>query len=371
MGTVRANKGERGVRDIIEAALDQGYLLERKPGRAHSRLIPPTPDGMPVGIACSPSDTNYRHQIVRELRRSGFNWPVSDNPKEETVNDDEVTEQWAPIAHCKAEISNGGMCRHSGSKRIIKPAENGLVRVTNDAGYSVDKSVRGECRKAFGHPPIKRLHFPERYAPALEAAAVRAQTPDQDHWEPVLIEGVVEGYEVNEDAVVMAPKSRLKARKRLTVYSRARQGSAVNLKCTDGRQRMFRLDEIVLEAFETRPGPHWMPEHINDNEDDCRRSNLRWVEGSPAPEPTKETEPMPTQTIEPSVTLTAADVGAIAVSSVDDIVVGHTYTHPGTGLSVAVDGQGKMTLPQGAIIETAPIIVQLMMTAVSNWKRQQ
>lgn len=296
------------------------------------------------------------------------------------MSEEAVVEQWAQIAHCRAEISNGGMCRHSVTKKIIKPAENGLVRVINDAGYACDKSVRGECRKAFGHPPIKYLYFPERYQQAMPEPVDEPEESTEDHWQPVLIEGVIEGYEVNEEAQIMAPASAHRRGPR-TILKREpwKSGVRMQLRMVAGGQARFRLDEIVLEAFEPRPSGNWIAQHLDDDQENCRRSNLKWVEGRHARARVIKSEPspVPITTPEPEtppVTLTSADIGTShispivtypepAVPAAPEIVKTHTYTDSMTGLTVGIT-DGKLVLPDDVPVTQATHLSRLL-TAVA------
>lgn len=393
MTTLRQSLGtrkQREAKDIIDAAIEQGWRLDDSGGRTsnHLKLVPPN-FGVPVGISCTPSDKNWRHQVIRLMRRSGFIWPPPDKKETTMIIEHEPIEEWRPIVHCRADISNGGMVRHSVTKKIIKPLENGIVRVLNEAGFSCEKSVRGECRKAFGYPPIKALYHPERFDASVPLPAPQepAAPLNQDHWQPVLIEGVREGYEVNERAQVLAfknPKSR--ERKLVQIYPSSR-GSRVLLRLTDNRQRRYLLDEIVLEAFEARPGTHWSPEHIDGDPNNCVRSNLRWKEGNKPMESTTNTtvsgdaitsdastledpeEPItpldqsiPDRAGEDVVLMTdKAFFQTIKKIAPPDEIVSyhvHVYEHLVSGLQLKVTGD-QVTLPE-VTLEQLPILAALL-----------
>lgn len=383
-------RGMRDARDVIDAAVEQGWILERPKGRnCHYRLIPPG-DGIPVGISSTPSDCNYRHQIIRRLKKSGFIWEPLDKKKETAMNSTEEAppvEQWSPIAHCKAEVSNGGMIRHSETHRIIKPAENGIVRVFSESGFTCEKSVRGEVRRAFGHSPIKALFRPELFeatnkvpkAPEPPRAAFSLN--GHAEWQPVLIEGVREGYEVNKKGVVIPPAihgSRLPiGRSQHSPISKV----FVTLRLLDGRQKRLILDEIVLEAYKPRPGEGFVAKHLDGDEANCDLSNLEWVEGRNVRigNRKKETDPVPTPVVDPPVTSASMSPEITAVTPVEqqiaqaaikeisrvvafgDEVISyhvHVYKHVASDLQLTIM-DGKVSLPE-VTQEQLPILALLL-----------
>lgn len=320
------SRGIREARGIIEAALEQGWRWRYagSQGANHLRLIPPN-GGVPVGVSATPSDKNYRRQIVRQMRKSGFVWPWppqggakarnGHNQENNVITKPEaVPEVFRTLdAMTRYEISNGGRVLDRLTGKYLSPAENGIVELIDDKGRVREKSVRGLVRAHFGHPPIKNvipdtsaeIHRSREVLSMLEkdlsnqeenmTAVLEApvstnghSVPDDERWEPVLIEGVIEGYEVNPKAEVLAPKnSRNFERKLLVPGVRSGGHLMVNLKLTNpvgvGQYRQFYLDEIVLEAFEPRPGPEWIPEHKDGDKSNCALDNLRWVQGERFP----------------------------------------------------------------------------------------
>lgn len=302
-GTVqRLNRGQRECRDIIDAAVEQGWRT--KPAASgHTRLIPPG-GGTPVGVSNTPSDVHFRHQIIRLMRRSGFVWPWPPEEKSPSSEPAAVPEIWLPIPHCSvAEVSNGGHLRRHSDHKPFYPGENGLFSLTDDEGRVRTFSLRAVVRGQFGHSPIKHVvpqkpkkpegttHQEEimttKTHPAREYYAVPESSNGQGshyppalrdkRWEPVLIEGITEGYEVNEDSDILAPKNdKFRERKLLSPSRRSTGRMWVNLRGTDGVYRQYPVDEIVLEAFTVRPGPGVLPEHKDGDGTNCAVSNLQW-----------------------------------------------------------------------------------------------
>jgi len=311
-------RGVRDAQDIIDAAVAQGWTFDRSSN--HYRLLPPgevSKGSRGVGISGTPSDINYRQQIVRCLRRTGqFQWPwppVSPRTIPHPMPDlDPVALDWRPVPHCSAyEFCQAGVVRNKLTLQIITPAENGNFPLTDDRGKLRHFSARALCRAAFNHGPIEKLVDKAKEETAMTAARqfdeeldtaqreFEAITPvsPEDHWEIVLIEGVVEGYEVNEAAAVKGPPNpKTGQRKILAANNTNRSRLIVQLRRTDGKFRGYLLDEIVLEAFEARPAPHWVPEYIDGDKANCACSNLRWVEGkrSEPPKPTPQETPVST-----------------------------------------------------------------------------
>lgn len=321
----------REVADIVEAACEQGWDLQR--AGHHLKLVPPDPStGVPVGLAGSPSNKFWRHQIIRQLRRSGVVWPWpptggnkklaraqrNQEKKKMITASEPVLEAWRTLdTMSKYEISNGARCRNKLTGKLIEVAPNGIVVLTDDKGRRREKSVRALVRAHFGHSPIKNV-IPQNGAVHRTREALRIVEPpppinqekpmtavleapvstnghstSTEHWEPVLIEGVIEGYEVNENAEVLAPKNE-KFHQRSRLIPQPGKFPRVNLRTVEGKYKLYRLDAIVLEAFKVRPGEHWVPEHIDGNEENCRIDNLRWSEGDQKPRKTEaEQEPAP------------------------------------------------------------------------------
>lgn len=382
---------QRECKDIVDAALAQGWRLETPKGRnaQHLRLIPPN-GGVPVGISCTPSDHNFRRQIVRLMRRSGFIWP----PREETpvkLADAIVKEEWRIIDHYPdAEISNFGHARDRRTKTPIVPSDDGLFVFTDPNGFERSDSLRRLCRAAFGHSPLRNANVDTavltavtpRQEVALTPADIGAVSkPQPVHWEPVLIEGIVEGYEVNEAAEILAPKN-AKLRNRSQLRPHERKGRFwVSLRGLDNKYRTCLLAPIVLEAFEARPGAHWIAEHIDGNEENCARSNLRWKEGKvplsvPAPPVVEPTPPArPEWSTGPAISLPeispiTPNILPTTFPSQDDdgneIVVAHTYTHKASGITIAIGEDGKMSIPEVGTDEA--VIIATLMVRIARGK---
>lgn len=311
-------RGVRDAQDIIDAAIEQGWTFDRSSN--HYRLVPPGDSGngsRGVGISGTPSDINYRQQIVRCLRRTGqFQWPWPPVPPKTIATQMPDLEptflDWRPVPHCSAyEFCQAGVVRNKLTLQIITPAENGNLPLSDDKGKMRYFSARALCRAAFNHGPIEKLVCKAKEETIMTAARaveinyagldgdeelVTTPVSPEDHWEIVLIEGVVEGYEVNEAAVVKGPPHHRTGERKVLVSNNVnRSRRIVQLRRTDGKFRGYLLDEIVLEAFETRPAPHWVPEYIDGDKDNCARSNLRWVEGK-LPKPPKIPEETPVTT---------------------------------------------------------------------------
>jgi hypothetical protein len=311
----RNTRGTREAQDIIDAAIAQGWSFVpcTGGGNQHAKLIPPN-GGVPVGVASTPSDTNFKHQIVRQMRKSGFQWPwPPQGPAVVAVEEEPLPPiEWLPVPKCSAyEFCNGGVVRNATTHKILSPAENGVYVLSDDNGFRRDYSVRALCRAAFNRPPNKKIAEIVRKETTMTVAVEASEELDSgqqdaaqreyetarpdpaEHWELVLIEGIQEGYEVNEEAEVLAPpRGPNGLRKKLTVAPWP-SGTRIVLRMADkGPQQRFKLDEIVLEAFEARPGPNWVPEHIDGDLNNCARANLRWVEGQKSEEaPVPSTEP--------------------------------------------------------------------------------
>lgn len=315
----RNTRGTREAQDVIDAAIDQGWAFVpcTGSGNQHAKLVPPN-GGVPVGIASTPSDINFKHQVVRQMRKSGFQWPWPPQGPAPVVVEEPLPEiEWLPVPKCSAfEFCNGGVVRNATTHKLLSPAENGIYVLTDDHGFRRDYSARALCRAAFNRPPNKRiaeivrkettvtavepfvdeeLDSGQQDAAQREYEATHTPVSPAEHWEIVLIEGVQEGYEVNEEGQVLGPPRGPKdLRKKLTVAPWPSGPRVVLRLFNGGPQQRFKLDEIVLEAFEARPGPHWTPEHVDGDLNNCARANLRWVEG-PKPEeaPVPSIEPVP------------------------------------------------------------------------------
>jgi hypothetical protein len=60
----------RDVRELVEQAVRQGWRAEE---RRSGRLLLYSPDGRTiVTVHGTPSDRNWRHSAIRELKRGGF-----------------------------------------------------------------------------------------------------------------------------------------------------------------------------------------------------------------------------------------------------------------------------------------------------------
>lgn len=62
------------LRDIIEAAEDQGFHVDRT-SKGHWRFVPPDPDQPIVHHSGTPSDWRAVRNLVARLRRVGLEWP--------------------------------------------------------------------------------------------------------------------------------------------------------------------------------------------------------------------------------------------------------------------------------------------------------
>lgn len=127
-------KGYREARDIIAAAEEQGWTYRPPTSRSNSHgALVPSNGGPPVGVASTPSDVNFRHQIVRQLRKGGFIWPPPSKIKikqEET----EVTEKVVLAAR-----DQGWVVEDDGKEFIFVPPANGgrkhpTIKIPNTKG---------------------------------------------------------------------------------------------------------------------------------------------------------------------------------------------------------------------------------------------
>lgn len=329
--------------DIIVSAIEQGCRFEEACGRkAHARLLPPV--GPPIVIGSTPSTGIERRYLISRLKRSGFGfqWSQSSSKKitrsqakkEQTVvsvvPDQSERESWGSIHRCPDfEISSAGRCRWKWSQILLTPTEHGTYVLTGDNDVEYERSATVLCKKVFGHHPKKGLILDDDLMPTEEpddeeetivSVEPTPWPPSEDHyppdekldsgqqdeaqrdhertvrWEPVLIEGVVEGYEVSADAAVLAPETRFGRKLLVPSPPRPNRRCTVQLRRTDGKYRGHPLNEIVLEAFEVRPGPNWFPEHLDGNNANCELSNLRWAEFALPEEPAVPEEPTITVT---------------------------------------------------------------------------
>lgn len=278
-----AQRGWREARDIIDAALAQGWKW-RRAGNSHLRLIPPNKDGVPVGVSGTPSDVHYRYTIIRQMRRSGFIWPWPPEPPRKEGGS--VTEVWEPVLECSvAEVSNGGRVRKTIGHKPIEPDHKKIIVLTDDKGNVRTFSVPLLVRATFGHPPLSNVvPAPKVIEEAdMVASAVEEETPVDvpvtERWEPVLIEGVVEGYEVNAFGRILPPKNtKFKERKPLVPSMSGGKLVAQLKKANQTGYRRVPVDEIVMEAFEARPSAHHYPKHCDGNQQNCALDNLVWAE---------------------------------------------------------------------------------------------
>lgn len=286
---LNATQGWRDARDIISAAVEQGWRY-RTAGSSHLRLIPPDPEGTPVGISGTPSDVHYRRQIIRLMRRSGFIWPWPPVPASEDPTAP-VPEVWEPVPLCSvAEVSNGGRVRKTIGHKPIEPDSRNRIVLTGDDGIVHSFLVPVLVRALFDHPPLPHVvPVPE---PSPENQEVTMTPPDTERWEPVLIEGIVEGYEVNPLAQVRAPKSTKFKNRTILTPNMVAGRLAVNLRTTAGKYVRHWLDEIVLEAFQIRPSAQHLPRHIDGSAENCTLENLTW-ETLPVAEVTETTPEQP------------------------------------------------------------------------------
>lgn len=270
-------QGWRECSDLIAAAVAQGWTYRPMKG-GHLRMTPPDPKGVPVNVSGTPSDKHQRHQVLRLMRRSGLTWPWPPTPVKSN-HPDAVAEIWELVPECSvAEVSNGGNVRRTLDHKPIKPDHKKIIVLTDDKGNVRSFSVPLLVRATFGHPPHPHVvPVPEAKKEADMVTAV--ETPITERWEPVLIEGVAEGYEVNALAKVLPPKN-TKFKDRKPLVPTIRNGRmVVNLKmATKPGYRQFYLDEIVLEAFEARPSIKHYPKHCDNNVENCALDNLIWAE---------------------------------------------------------------------------------------------
>lgn len=310
-------RGWRDARDIIEAALEQGWTW-RYAGKSHLRLTPPTKDGTPVGISGTPSDTNYRRQIVRQMRKNGFIWPwppeggeTNHKIEEKTVATtvEAVPEIWRELDNVPGfELSNGGVCRNMNTGKIIKPQGNGFIRLTTHKGRTIEKNVRGLVIAHFGHPPIKNVvpdtaaerHRSREAGRMLEplshslgdyinqekivtATEVEEKTVAEDNgWVPIdWVPNITEGYVVHSRGIVRNPGG--KTLRASTIGAQL----WISLRRSDtGTTRTVRLDKIVLRGFRGAPTNETdAPVHIDGNTKNCALENLRWPDAQEDAEP--------------------------------------------------------------------------------------
>lgn len=307
-------RGWRDAKDIIEAALEQGWCW-RQAGTSHLRLTPPIKSGIPVGVSGSPSDVHYRRQIIRQMRKSGFIWPW---PPEGGTNGHHVTEEKAVTTRTETEavpevwreldnvpgfeLSNGGTCRNRNTGKIIKPNSNGFIRLTTHKGRTVEKNVRGLVLAHFGHPPIRNVipdtaveHYRSREAgkmieplshslgdhinqeeimlKTVEEEIEDTMATSDDGWKPITwVENLVEGYTVNAQGVARNPTGK--------VLRSSQIGAQLWLslrRADTGTARTVRLDKTVLNTFGGPPtNEKDAPVHIDGNTKNCAFENLAW-----------------------------------------------------------------------------------------------
>ena len=271
--------GWRENREVIDAAIAQGWTYRPSKGGSHLRLTPPDPDKDSVTIGGTPSDFRSRRNTISQMKQNGLIWPWPPKPVKTNGDPEPVIEQWAPIMECSvAEVSNGGNVRKAIGHKPIEVDHKRKVTLTDDKGNVRTFSVPLLVRALFGHAPLPHV------VPAPEAIkeadmVAQAETPVTERWEPVLIEGVPEGYEVNAAAKVLPPKNE-KFKDRKPLVPTVRHGRlVVNLKQTHKTgYRQYPLDEIVLEAFEARPSINHYPKHCDNDPNNCTLDNLVWAE---------------------------------------------------------------------------------------------
>ena len=242
-------RGQRDAKDIIDAALAQGWRT-RQAG-AHLRLIPPN-SGVPVGISSTPSDVNFRRQIIRLMRRSGFIWPwppqEASNGKDKKKMTDTMVGRRRSREMIRELTSPLPFCSENGC--VLQQDHKGPCRTLNDQeNDSMTTTLAPTTDTTNGAAP-----------PLWRAAVV---TPD-----------IVTGYEVSRDGEVKAPTGKI-----LTPQLLGNQ-LWVALRRSDKEawvSRTCRVDRLVLEAFGQLPATDKdMPIHQDGDNLNCALSNLAW-----------------------------------------------------------------------------------------------
>lgn len=60
------------VRDLINKAIEQGFILEPRCGSGNYRLLPKDKKYKKISFSSTPSDCNFYWQLRRMLRKSGY-----------------------------------------------------------------------------------------------------------------------------------------------------------------------------------------------------------------------------------------------------------------------------------------------------------
>lgn len=291
--------GVRECKDIITAALDQGWTFNpySMSKNGHAYLVPPS--GVPVGISSTPSDRNFRHQIIRLMRRSGFVWPPerrlkpTNQAKRTTMAAQAQHEEWRTVhGMSRYQLSNTGRCLEG--KTEISPGPGGLLALFDDEGRLREQYVRTMVRQHFGYGPIKVnplidefFNQEEEVTTVEKEVDVTTQTKTDEEWRAVDDPAWEKGWSLSSlgrlkrpnDTIVTATPGATAKKHLIVAY---RKAGATGTTTT-------RLDKLVLTVFGA-PGPAGAhPVYLDDDVNNCSFENLDWSDSKLAPVPEEKT----------------------------------------------------------------------------------
>lgn len=290
-GVWTKTKGMRACQDIIEEALAQEWTVkEAKSG--HIFLIPPNPEGVPVGISNTPSDVHQRHQVIRQMKKSGFRWPPPPMEGKKVSNNGDVM--------CNVDIINAAidqgwtMDTSKPTARLVPASSNQpciLLPANNDTRtrYIFLQSLRRSGLKWPWHAPMT----PENAVPDSNQEPVEEAPHNQEEpvvmmaepevttqqeestptWVKIMDQQWADGFWVSDNAEVKAPGGSI--RKGNVNFDKPDKHPIVGIQRRSGLDTTTRMDKLVLTAFRG-PAEGREPVHLDGKNANCVLSNLEW-----------------------------------------------------------------------------------------------
>jgi hypothetical protein len=273
-GAFAATKGQRECQDIIKAAVAQGWTTKQS-GNNHLYLIPPDPNGTPVGISSTPSDKNFRHQIIRFMKRSGFIWPPNN------MNVDIIKTCEGQGWKVEKVPGGGRVCVSKGMTKVMIPVScDGQSRE-----YILQHLKRGGLTWPWTEeyvvpdsPPVEAVEvtLPNQEEPVVMAVQEKVYTPtggvkwidiNDSQWEP--------GWRISSRAELQKPNGEIICGK--GGFSK-QPNVIVGIKRASGLRTTTRVDKLVLTAFKGEGSYDAVPVHLDDDPINCNLENLEWGE---------------------------------------------------------------------------------------------
>lgn len=292
----------RECKDIITAAKEQGWRFKPAAKSGHAYLVPP--QGVPVGISSSPSDTHFRYQIIRLMRRSGFvwPWPPQDGGKSKPTNQEKATtmrsrlmnnhqvpvEEFRPVHNCsRYEISNTGRCIEKIDGSVIEPQPNGLLTLFDDNNKIYEQYTRTMVRQHFGYGPIKVNPLITDYVnqedivTTVEKEQVVTKTKtSKEEWKPLDDPRWQEGWTISSLGKLKRPDGSISP---TFPGSNRTKNLIVGIRRMDGGATTTRLDKLVLTTFGSPPPPGAHPVYLDGDVANVSFENLDWSDAASAP----------------------------------------------------------------------------------------